>query len=107
MKKPGHYLADIAGQSPPNLLEGLQSRFAITTAEELISATAQSGDQLREALAVDHKDWDDLVTTAGNILGPEERQRLSGPMARKPAGVTLKRLTPDQIVRHAPGLTRE
>jgi len=107
MKKPGHDLKDIAGHSPPNLLEGLQSRFSITTAEELISATAQSGDQLRKALAVGHKDWDYLVTIAGNVLGPEERQRLSTPIARKPAGAVLERLTPDQAIKHAPGLTRE
>jgi hypothetical protein len=107
MRKFGHYLSDLTGEFPKSLVQELQSRFSIATAEELVAAAARAGDSLGSALKVDAEKWKNLVKAAMEVLSPEEQHRLAAPSQPRPGGARLRRWTPGQVLKEADEITLE
>jgi hypothetical protein len=81
MPKTGHPLNQFATPWPAEVLRRLRDDFSITTAEELISAAANSAPHLRSALELDLHRWNDLVQRAYDAVEPSIRDFLAEPLA--------------------------
>ncbi len=81
MQKMGHPLTQFAIPLPAVTLERLCDEFSITTAEELVSASANCAAHLRIALDFTRHGWDDMVRLAYNSVEPSIRDFLLAPFA--------------------------
>ena len=80
MQKMGHPLNQFAIPLPAEILDHLCDEFSITTAEELVSASANCAAHLRNALDFPRHEWDDLVRLAYNAVEPSIRDFLAEPL---------------------------
>lgn len=61
----------------------MQEEFSISTAEELVSAAARAGEQMRAHLSVDTVLWLRLLDSVRNIFSEEELRSLETPLKEK------------------------
>ena len=81
VQKSGHPLKQLTIPLSAELLDYLCEGFSITTAEELISATANGAIHLRSALDLKSDEWNDLVHRAYTAVEPSIRDFLAEPLA--------------------------
>ena len=81
MQKTGRPLNQLPISLPEEILDRLCDEFSITTAEELVSASANRASHLRIALGFTRHQWDDLVRLAYNDVEPSIRDFLTEPLA--------------------------
>lgn len=98
MKKQGHPLKELVPVFPQELLESLRDEFSISTAEELVSLAAGSGERMKAHLHVPNTLWSRVIRAARAIFSEEELHSLETPAIEKfPKGAILgKRATRDE-----------
>jgi hypothetical protein len=89
------------------VLQTLNTRFSISTAEELISADAMAGSKLRAHLHIEQTTWNSLLEAARRVFSTDELCRLTTRMAARAGGAKMRAITPEQLRKHASGITFE
>ena len=77
MQKMGHPLNQLTIPLSAEILDRLGAEFSITTAEELVAASANRAAHLRNALNLTKQEWDDMVRLAYNAVDPSVRDFLA------------------------------